>query len=269
MPYWHITLASRGRATLFPGESELRVATTKLAQIAGNASVIFGVVDDHLHDVVEAPDFEGATRHSRRIRLSLRGVAQAAFNNRDIAPVESRSHLRALVRYVLTQVEHHGIAVHPALWSGSCFLDLAGARWLPGLTLRLKDALPRLAWRDLLEMVHLPYDPLRPVSNERLATFGVERIASAAASALNVSPRLAGRQPRVVLARRCVATLVREGRIPLGEMMRRLGWPPRSITRRAAAPVPGFALLAIRRRLALEELVARAGGRSEVKLVGG
>lgn len=258
MPYFHITLASRGRATLFPRENELRAAITKLVKVADDAQLLFDIVDDHLHDVVETQDLEGAIRLSRRIRLSLRSIASAPFYARDIAPVKTRAHLKALVRYVLTQPEHHGLSVHPALWTGSCFADLAGTRWLSSVKVRLKEALPRLSWRELLEMVGLPYDPLVPPSDEALASAGVERIAAAAAAAINVSSELKGNGAGALLARRCAAALVKRSGLRLDQLERCLGWSARSITRRAAAPLPKAALLAVRRRLALEDLVARS-----------
>lgn len=258
MPYFHITLASQGRATLFPSESELRLAVGKLASVAGKASRLFSIVDDHLHDVAEAPSLEMANRLSRRLRLSLRAVAQAPFLSRDVRPVAGRSHLKSLVRYLLTQPEHHGLPFHSALWSGSCFLDLAGARWIPSLDLRLKEALPRLQWFDLLEMLGLPRDPLSPLSDIQLVSLGTERIAQAAAAALNVGPDWAGRCQRTRLAKSCAVQLGRRAGMRVIDMARRLGWGERSVARYQTVVVPAPALMAVRRRLALEELVASA-----------
>jgi hypothetical protein len=38
------------------------------------------------------------------------------------------------VTYLLKQPVKHGLDVHPALWTGSCFLDLIGARLIPGFS---------------------------------------------------------------------------------------------------------------------------------------
>lgn len=260
MPYWHITLASRGRSTLFPTEAELRVGGERLAMVAGDVSLLFNIVDDHLHDVVEAPDFGAASNLSRGIRLALGPVARVGFNDRDIKPVETRAHLKRLVRYVLTQPAHHGLPTHSALWTGSSFLDLAGTRWLPSMKARLKDALPRLRWGDLLQILGLPMDPLLPISPEAVASLGLARLVGATSAALNANPALEGRRSEVVLARRSVVYLAKECGIRSSDLQRALGWSQRSVERYFATPVPEAILTAVRRRLALEELVSRATG---------
>lgn len=258
MPYWHITLASRGRVTLFPTEARLRAAVGKLATVSGTAVLLFDIVDDHLHEVAEAESQAAANQLSRRMQLSLGSVAEVRFFGRDVAPVESRAHLKGLVRYLLTQPQRHGLPVHPALWSGSSFLDLAGARWLPDLRPRLKQALPRLGWTDLLEILGLPADPLSPLTDAQLAACGVEQIAAASSSAINVAPEMNGADRATTLARRCAVSLGRHAGYRRADVARVMGWSLRSLTRYAAVPPPEEALTAVRRRLALEQLVARA-----------
>jgi hypothetical protein len=86
----------------------------------------------------------------------LRPLAAAPVEPARVREVDTRAHLEWLVRYVLTQGPHHGVAGHPALASGSCFQDLVAARRVDGLRLRIAEALPRLRRRTLYEAVGLP-----------------------------------------------------------------------------------------------------------------
>ena len=120
-----------------------------IARIAGEATVLFCIVDDHVH-IVLACDRARAGLISRSLSMALaplaRGIALASAR---IKPVEGRRHLETLGEYVTLNPRKHGVAA-PALWSGSCFQDLVGARVLPGFTPRLlASLLPRFRMRTL------------------------------------------------------------------------------------------------------------------------
>lgn len=110
--------------------------------------MLFCIVDDHLH-VVLLCEAQQAGVLSRELLLALRPLTGPNLAPAFVRPVEGRGHLEWLVRYVLEQPTKHGLPGHPALWPGSCFPDLVGARRLPGLSLRLRlsEALPRFRLR--------------------------------------------------------------------------------------------------------------------------
>jgi hypothetical protein len=164
-----LTIASDGRQVLFPSEEARRAAVRVLARVVGPAALLFRVVDDHLHVVV---GWERARVGwlSRALVLGLRPLAAAPVEGARVRPVESRAHLESLVGYVLSQTSHHGLAEHPALWTGSCFRDLVGARWLPPLAgrERLSAHLPRLPPSALQRAVGLSGRAVEPADDAAL-----------------------------------------------------------------------------------------------------
>jgi REP element-mobilizing transposase RayT len=140
MNIWHLTYASDGRNPLFPDEVACRKAVRVLGRVAGTSTVLFSIVDDHLHLVLWC-DRQRRGRLARALVQALRQVAPVPVESARVRAVENRSHMKWLVDYVLSQTIHHGIPSHPALWSGSCFPDLIGARQVPGLDLQLRRAL--------------------------------------------------------------------------------------------------------------------------------
>ncbi len=250
----HLTWSSAGRAALFPDEAHRRLALRTLARVAGEETVLFCLVDDHLHLVAT----EGGPL-SRAVLLALRGVAAAELDPAHVRPVKGRSHLEWLVSYLLTQVDKHGLAHHPALSTGSFFADLVGARALfPGLPGRFRAQLPRFRLRQCHNIVGLPQQPLVPADDEAVRTAGPARLVAAAASALAAGPDLSGKAAERVLARRAAACLGAVAGIGTAELAWALGQPARSV-RRLQDEVPEASVLtSVRLRLALEEVVAAA-----------
>ena len=72
------------------------------------------------------------------LALGLQPLAAAPMAPAHVSPVNDRGHLASLVRYVLDQTTHHELqnVAHPALWRGSSFADIVGARIRPGSTRR-------------------------------------------------------------------------------------------------------------------------------------
>lgn len=254
MNCWHLTFASAGRHALFPDEAGRRAAVHKLAMVAGQEMVLFCIVDDHVHVVV----LETRTRTGRLARaivLSLGSVAATQIESARIRPVETRSHLQWLVRYLLTQTDHHGLTLHPALWSGSCFQDLVGARVVPGLRIRIREALPRLRLKDVFQMVGLAPVKIQPAPNEWVRSAGAGRLVAIASAALCAAPALTGNPPTVVTARRAVAQIAHEADMAVAEVAWALGVSARSVRRLLVPEVQGVVVRSVRIRLSLENMV--------------
>ena len=255
MDLWHLTFASDGRLPLFDGERPRRAAVQAIARVADPDTVaLYCLVDDHLHLVAGCPR-PRAGQLARGWLRALRAASSTTVEPARIRPVETRSHLRWLLRYVLTQAPHHGLPEHPALWSGSCFQDLVGARHIDGFRLCAARVLPRLRLREVLGIVGLPPAPIEPATDDEVRAAGAARLASAGAAALCVDPELAGRPAPVVQARRAIVQLGARARIPTSELAWALRVSQRTAQRLASPAVPDDALRAIAVRLHLERRV--------------
>lgn len=263
MQFWHVTFSSPTRLALFPTEAQLRRALAKIQAVAGAEVVLYGVVDDHLHLVLCCSEARAAAL-TRALRLALRPIAATEIGPAHRKPVDGRSYLQWLVRYLLLQVERHGIDAHPALWTGSCFQELVGARAPSPLPGQLARALPRLRLSAVQEIVGLPATRIEPVRLEQLRTLGARRLVEAAGAALLVGPELSGKVSRVMEAKRVVAQLGALAGLPSGEIAWALALPRPRISRLQRPAVDTRLVQAVRIRLALELLVAspssRAGG---------
>jgi hypothetical protein len=210
--------------------------------------------DDHFHQVVRcAPERAGLLAGG--IVRSLRSIVPVEVERPHVRPVENRRHLSWLVGYCVKQPEHHGIDVDAALWSGSCFQDLVGARRLPRYRPdALKEALPRLHLHDVLAMLGLEAADLR-CTDDDVRQAGAQRVLEAAASAVAAGPALANAS---ALSARAKALAIRVGSAA-GLSRRELGWVT-GLTRQRVAQVlrvdvDAELVVAVRRRLALESAV--------------
>jgi hypothetical protein len=143
--HWQLTFAAIGRTRLYPRAVERLAAVRTVARVGGDALRLFSIVDEHVHTVVAADRVAAGHLASAMARAlgALPGAATLAPVH--VSAVNGRSHLETLVRYLIQQPHHHGISVHPALWSGACLPDLAGARRIPGFDRQgIIDDLPRL-----------------------------------------------------------------------------------------------------------------------------
>lgn len=255
MKLWHLTFSSTTRHTLFPTEAQLRAALSKVLSIAGAELVLYDIVDDHLHLVVWCTEARRSVLQ-RVVLLGLRPLASTEIAAAHPRLVEGRSHLQWLVQYLLLQVEKHGLAAHPALWTGSCFQDLVGARCVVPLAGRLAKALPRLRLATVQEIVGLPARPIEPVGIDRVRALGATRLVAAAASALVVGPELRGKSGAVIRAKRVVAQMGIAADIPTRELAWAIGADRSRINRLRHQPNEPRLVRAVAIRLALEELVA-------------
>ncbi len=258
----HISLVTVGRRTLTRDERETRGVVRAVARTCGERLQLFAVVDDHVHLVADvlrprllARDVVRAIRCV--VRVSRSAVSGIEFQAPHVLPVESRAHHMRLVEYMLRQASKHGLPVHPALWTGSCFLDLAGLRLLPGFDARaLQRELPRVKLRSLLPHVGLTVEPILLAEDEELARVGVGRIVELASAVHALDSSLEGKRTRTVVAVRALTT----------QAAIRVGFPPRliaphlevevgQIRRLARRELDPRALPALLRRLTLEERI--------------
>jgi len=241
---------------MFRDERTRRRAIRRLVALHGRLA-LFSQVDTHLHDVPVGSRTE-AGRVSQRVVQAMRKRFKLDLQPADIRPVRDRSHMLWLVRYVLTQGPHHRIPGDPATDTGSCFLDLIGARVIEGLELVVNTVLPRLSKMDLCQMVGLPEVP-QPATVEQIRRVGVVRLWDAACAALCVGPDAAGNSVPEVMARRAAVQIGRAAGFSWADLALALGRPPRTVHRLAAAVVPEAVLDAVRLRIDLELLAAERG----------
>jgi hypothetical protein len=254
MDIYQITVASRNRMPLFADEAQRRSALHLLARIGGARLLLFNLVDDHFHAIATAA--RAAISHlAQALSVSLGHLREEPLAGAHISAVETRLHLVRLVSYVLRQGPHHGLEHEPALWTGSCFQDLAGARWLPGLSLRLRAALPRLRLREIFAAVGLPQEPLVPASLAEIADAGPSRLVSAAAAALAADPALRGQPKPVVLARHAASRLALLAGFTSQQMAQALSVSRRTVQRLASQAPAANITTAVALRLALENRV--------------
>ncbi len=254
MHIWHLTYASDGRNPLFPDEVACRKAVRVLGRVAGTSTVLFSIVDDHLHLVLWC-DRQRRGRLARALVQALRQVATVPVEPARVRAVENRSHMKWLVDYLLSQTIHHGIPSHSALWSGSCFPDLIGARQVPGLDLQLRRALPRFRIRDIYRAVGLTAGPLAPLPLEGVRSAGIARLVAATGAALAVGPTLSGKSAPVVQARRAAPQLANQAGMGIADVAWALDIAPRSVRRLHGPRVDAGTAKVVRMRLALENAV--------------
>jgi hypothetical protein len=253
----HVTIATVGRLALARDETERRTLVRALASVATRRLLGFGFADDHLH-------FSARARHPRHLARDVRRRVAAALpsvqlQTPHLQPIESRAHLERVVTYQLRQTAKHDVAstASAALWTGSCFLDLVGARLLPGFDASLLQAeLPRLRARLLFGAVGLAPVPLEPASNDTLRRAGAARLVTLAAAVYAVGPALVGRGRLVVAARALAVQVANRCGLPASEVRLLLGVNQSTTWRLTQRPTDPRAARALRLRLTLEQRVA-------------
>jgi hypothetical protein len=252
---WQIRLSSDDRHPLFPDEHRLRAGVRVLAHTVGRECVLFCIVDDHVHVVLYC-EREVVTWRARSLCRVLRARAAVPVSPSWIKPVGSRAHLHTLVGYILDQTGHHGLPVHPALWSGSCFPDLVGARCLPGLELQLQHALPRLQPWEICKPVGLRPSDLEPLKDEDLRSLGAARILAASSAVLGAGPGMDERTRSRFLVHAMTAQAGQAAGLAREELAWALQCSGRHVLRLESAEISETLLRSVRVRLALEEAVA-------------
>jgi hypothetical protein len=253
---WHVTWASESRHPLAPDEACRRSIVRTIARVAGEAVSMFCVVDDHVHVVLFCTVAERG-RYVQALSLAFKSQVVVPLGPAFVRPVRDRGHMEWLAHeYILRQPVKHGLSTPPALWSGSCFADLAGARLLPGLRLRIHDALPRWRLRTAYRAVGLPETQLVPAPDVLVRQLGASRIVAAAASAVGADPGLHGQGASAPDARRVVAALASSVGIRAPEIGWALGLTRQAVNRLIGRETSAALTQATRLQLALEEAVA-------------
>lgn len=210
----HLTLATRGRTPLWTTPSGLGRLVASLMRVAGPDLLLFGLVDDHAHVVVDLPPDAAAAR-TRVLNKAWRTISGQPLVATDLAWVEDRAHLLHLVAYVHRQPLRHGLDVHPAAWAGSSLWDLLEARRLPGFPLeKIRGALPRLSEEHLRTTVGLPPRPTVVAASEGVQILGVRGTLDACVAAIAGQPsRNAFTAARAVAVRAALEADVRPRKI--------------------------------------------------------
>lgn len=252
MRLFHLTFATPDRMVAFDAPEKRWDALHALGRIAGPRSMLHALVDDHQHVVVRVKaGAEG--RLARALLLGWRAIG-ANLEPADVRPVADRAHFRRLVDYLLQQPVKHGLAAHPATWTGSMFPDLVGARRIPGLSVQVQQILPRYRQREAYAVVGLAPEPLVPASEEDVRAAGAVRLSELAAETFGT--RLAMNTPASRRARLALATLGAQAKIATREIAHALGITQQSTRRlRQAGPLAEADTRALRLRLALESVV--------------
>jgi hypothetical protein len=254
---FQLRFSSKTRQPLFPDETHRRRAIHRLAEVMTGRLVCFGFVDDHGH-IVAFDTEQHIGRLAGSLQLALQVVAAHPLEEVWHDPVKDRAHLKSLLRYQLSQTFRHGVPCPPALWTGSSFLDVIGARVVDGLRLRLFEALPRLVAEDLLPMVGLVAGAIRAASDATVRALGAERLKRAAAAAFAVDPELRGNDRPTVHARRVVVRLARTAEIAVSDVKWVLDCSRSGVSRMARHDLADDRWVeAVRKRLTLEETVRR------------
>ncbi len=258
MRTWHMTFVDALRSTFFPGEHALLTALRALSRVAGRRTVMFSVVDDHIHLLLMASEGEHR-RLGRACLLAFRSISQVPIQPPHVRPVEGRAHMTNLVKYLLLQPRKHGLAVHPALWSGSCFTDLVGGRLLPGLELCILDAHPRFRRRDATDALDLPWSSCQPAQPELLYQWGATSLYRAALAALALPPDQSGKGRLLTRARRAAIHLGRGVGLTNQQLAHATKLPLRSVQRHWHSPPEPELIRAASVRLSLLDYLTTRG----------
>ena len=221
-----------------------------VSRIAGRRLVLFILVGDHLHVIVLCGDAD-VGRIRRALELGLRAICDRPLAPPRTRRVEDRRHLDNSVGYLLNQTKRHRIATHPALWSGSCFADLVGARRIPNIHLAIFELLPRLNVSDVYGSVGLE-PPALPTADEVRAV-SASRLVTAAHAALGVVPGTSTPRGDCHLARQAGAWIGHRAGIARSELRWALGCSSRTLQRLIAQPPPVDVQRATLLQLALAE----------------
>lgn len=244
--YLQLRWSTTGRLALARVAGTRLAAERQLARVGGRRLLLFNVVDDHIHAVV---DVTGRSRR-RFLQALTQGVRKGAgvppLDPVWWEPVTERRHLFHLVRYIATQASHHGLTPHDATWSGGCLMDLLGARRLDGYEPAvLLHALPRLDERALLGLAGLSAWPAADVAEHEPS----DVVDAALATVGHLS--LSGSGEWVRQARVAGCQLAREAGARVPWLALALGTSRRTVYRALLEPAEKVWTDAILRQLAL------------------
>ncbi len=236
-------IRARDSRVIAPSAREQRVVAQVVLEKARDFSLLsFSVADTHLH-LENTCGAREAAELARRIELSLgrRLSIAVGFSPAYLEPIRDQKHLQNLFTYILKQDQRHGLDLDPYR-EASNLPDLLGMRLLGGYTTTLvRQLLPRINRKKLLEYLHVP--ALQP-GEEPL------ELVVPAAEATMARVGLDGRTRELVDVRRAVVQVVGSRMAP-SELAQMMGVDRRTITRLRAQPADARLVKAIRLQLAL------------------
>jgi hypothetical protein len=247
-----------GGLPFFTSEAAYREAVRRLATLK-HSIALFCLVAEHLHQVAVTSGEPGAAV-SKATKRALNSVVETPFSkDTDIRTVSDRKYVLNLLRYDLGQPKKHKMPGHPAVWEGSCFLDLVGARRIRGLEPCIATLLPSFNVVDAYVHVGLPRNEIQPASAEQMLAAGLPRLVFAAAAAFAAKPTLEGNGFPEIEARCAVAKLGRWIGLHDSEIAPAIWVTVRSVRNLRRRSIDREALDAVRVRIALEDAVAATG----------
>lgn len=249
-----LTAERERRFPLFTEEKHYLEALHRIGRVCRGNLVLFALIAEHLH-LIALLSRAAAGRLAHRVLLTLRPMVQTPLATSYIKEVEGPGHMYRSVRYELKQPTKHDMPGPPALWPGSCLPELVGARLIPGLTLRIQEALPTFQVKQALKILGLPGEMILPAGRRQLRAAGASRLVAATAAALGAEPTLKGNRTRETTARRVLAHIAAKIEMPFPEIKSATGLDEHSLWRLRGREVSGETIDAIRRRVALEDLV--------------
>jgi hypothetical protein len=247
------------RLPLFTKEHHYLEALHRLGRVCKGNLALFALIAEHLH-LIALLSRTAAGRLAQAVLVTLRPLAKTPLATSYIDEVDGRGHSYRSVKYELQQPQKHGMPGPGALWPGSCLPELVGARVIPGLTLRLREALPTFQVKQALRVLDLPGDKILPAGRQQLRAAGAARLIAATAATLGVEPTLRGNSAPVITARRAVAHIAARLDLPPTELRSVVGKDRNTLWRLRRRPVSSECIDAIRRRVALEDLVQHVIG---------
>lgn len=256
-----LTIATVEERALARDETTRRALVRSVSRVAAGRLLLFSLAADRLDVVVreERPRILGAG-----LRSSLEArVPGLPLDEPHVRPVGPRTHLLWLVKHFLEPRDdpHGGPA---ALWTGSCLPDLVGARVLPGFDPQvLRSELPRLRLREVLVHAGLEPTPVEAATDQDLRRVSAARIVDLAAAVHALGPAIVGRGATEVEVRALAVFAARRAKITTALLSSFLGVTARAVCKLGERAVDPRAILALRRRLTLEE---RAVGRVSLAL---
>ena len=250
--YWHYTCSSMSGRPMLVSIGDWRRAVRALHRSGPRRTFASNLTPTHDHLGVVGTRREVGPRISgfhRSAPILCRESLDWSFPTL----IDSEPYLENTLHYIMSQAGADRFPVdHPALWVGSCFLDLIGARYLPESTL-----VTPLPWDPeiVLPRLGLPDAPIAELSHDSLIALGAERIVNASFAAACASPCDRRREPARLRAMGAAAGLGRMLGLDARAVSEGLGISCDHVRRLARQAEPR-SIRATIRRLELEELVS-------------
>lgn len=247
---WHLIFTTFDRHRLFTLPEEYNRSILSFSRIAGKDIILFNFVDDHIHLVIKCSNRQVSV-YSRSMLLSLKSITKAPLVPAKVLEVENRTHMQRLVPYILSQTCHHGLENHPAIWLGSCFQDIIGARKIECLHLKLNEALPRFHINQALNAVGLSRQKINPFTNDQILNAGLGYLIESSTASVCLPSALDSKSSLATTARKLVCNLGYNAGFTSQVLAKSLNITPRAARRLAKMSIDSSLLESVRLRMSL------------------